>query len=138
MRIQKCNFCKRPFQSYGSKACSECLQLMDECFIKVRDYLDEHPYADMDTVSEETEVPSKMILHLLKEGRLIIGDDESGNTILTCESCKKPVSTGRLCEPCKGKLTKAMGETIVSKSPAPKKDTEKSFKEAMGVAKIER
>jgi len=140
MRILQCIFCKKPFQSYGSKICPGCLQQMDECFIKVRDYLDEHPYADMDTVAKETEVSSKIILHLLKEGRLIIGNDETGNPILTCESCKKPVSTGRLCEPCKGKISKVMGETVgggASKPLAPKKASEKNIKDRKGVAKID-
>ena len=139
MRILQCAFCKKPFQSYGSKTCPNCLQQMDECFIKVRDYLEEHPYADVDTVEKDTEVPSKMILHLLKEGRLIIGDDEKGNPLLTCESCKRPVSTGRLCEPCRGSLSRAMGEKIGHKPSEPKKaQPKKDSDNIKGVAKIKK
>ena len=136
MRILQCIFCKKPFQSYGSKICPTCLEKMDESFIKVREYLEEHPYADIDTVSQETGVSGKMIMYLLKEGRLIIGDDEKGNPILKCESCKRPVSTGRLCEPCRDNLSRKIGGKVGSKS-SPKKAPPSNDENIKGVAKID-
>ena len=134
MNVRQCSFCKKPFQSYGSKACLTCLTEMDEAFKKVRDFLDVRPNSDAETVSQATDVPVKMILHLLKEGRLRLDEDKSGNAILVCESCKRPIRTGRLCEPCRGSLSKTMQDKI-GKAPlaSPKKITD-----IKGVAKLEK
>ena len=144
MEITQCIYCRKPFQSYGSKLCLTCVALTDECFVKIRDFLDEYPNADMYTVSEATEVPVKMILHLLKEGRLLIGADNTGNILLTCESCKRPINTGRLCEQCRKEIVKSFQEKIGSASVAPPKkslkarDKDKNAEKTEGLAKIDK
>jgi hypothetical protein len=40
-----------------------------------------------------------VIMHLLKEGRISFYDPDGGT--LRCESCGKPIGTGRFCEACK-------------------------------------
>ena len=139
MKITQCVYCKMPFQSYGSDTCLTCLSHMDECFIKVRDFLDEYPNADMYTVSEVTEVSVKMIMHLLKEERLLISDENVGNILLICESCKRPIKTGRLCESCRESLVKTMREKVGSAPVAPTKKVPKtdSVDRTKGVAKID-
>ena len=112
MEVTQCTFCKKPFQSYGSKICLECTVHMDECMRKIRDYLYEHPNSGAEVVSYETGVPLKMIMYLLKEGRLLLVDDKFGYSILTCESCKKPIKSGRLCDECRMSLANTMGEKI--------------------------
>jgi hypothetical protein len=92
---------------------------MDESFIKVRDFLDENPGAGVDTVVEKTDVPKRIITLLLKEGRLIMATGNGTVGTLHCELCKKPISTGRMCERCKDKLATTMQESITgSKSEA--------------------
>ena len=67
----------------------------------------------MDKVSEETEVPKQIILHLLKEGRLTIDDpDDISGGILLCEVCRKPINTGRMCKDCKDKVANTMQKNI--------------------------
>ena len=78
MEVRQCEFCKMPFQSYGSKACLTCVNDMDEAYKKIRDFLDEHPNLDAQSLSDATGVPVKMILHLLKEGRLMINNNKPG------------------------------------------------------------
>ena len=113
MNIIQCNFCKKPFQSFGGRICSICLEKIDRDFITVRDYIYENKHADMDTVSEETEVPKQIILHLLKEGRLIIDEPEGESSgILMCEVCKKPINSGRMCKNCKDKVANTMQKNI--------------------------
>ena len=139
MEIIQCIYCRKPFQSYGSNLCTTCMELTDECFIKVRDYLDECPNADMYTVSYETEVSVKMITFLLKEGRLLISAENTGNISLFCESCKRPIRTGRLCDACREGISKTMQEKVGSATVAPKKDTEAEKAEKYkGVAKIDK
>ena len=135
MNIIQCSFCKKPFQSFGGKICGNCLEKIDKDFVIVRDYIYENKHADMDKVSEETEVPKQIILHLLKEGRLIIDDPESGKgRLLLCEVCKKPISTGRMCKDCKSSVAATMQKNIeIRSSPEYRKNAELNFKAAAKV-----
>ena len=135
MNIIQCTFCKKPFQSFGGRICVNCLEKIDRDFITVRDYIYENKHTDMDKVSEETEVPKQIILHLLKEGRLIIDDPEGGGDgILTCEVCKKPINSGRMCKDCKDKVASTMQKNIeIRKSPEYRKGAAADTK---GVVKV--
>lgn len=113
MNIISCSICKKPFQSLGRRICVNCLERIDKDFIKVRDYIYENKHANIDTVSEETEVPKQIIMYLLKEGRLTIDDPSgSGGGVLTCEVCKKPINTGRMCKACQEKVSSTMQKSI--------------------------
>jgi len=126
VNIIQCSICKKPFQSFGGRICGNCLERIDKDFITVRDYIYEHKNAHIDTVSEETEVPKQIIMHLLKEGRLII-DDPGGSGMLLCEVCKKPINTGRMCKDCKDRVANTMQHNIKTKPP------ETRSKEAMNI-----
>ena len=117
MNIIQCSMCKKPFQSFGSRICGNCLEKIDKDFIIVRDYIYEHKHADMDTVSEDTGVPKQIIMHLLKEGRLTIDDPSGESGILFCEVCKKPINTGRMCKSCKEKVANTMHQNVTSRPP---------------------
>jgi len=117
MNIIQCNFCKKPFQSFGGRICGNCLEKIDKDFIVVRDYIYENKHADMDTVSEETGVAKQTILFLLKEGRLIIDDPENSGGLLLCEICRKPIKTGRMCKDCKEKVASTMQKSIQTRKP---------------------
>ena len=121
MNIIQCQFCKRPFASVVGKICPECLEKIDRDFITVRDYIYENAHAHIDKISEDTEVPKQIIIHLLKEGRLIIDDPDGGGGVLFCEMCKKPINTGKLCPDCIGKVSSSMDKNVSSnKKPEPK------------------
>ena len=111
MNIIQCTMCKKPFQSLGGRICPACLERIDKDFLTVRDYIYNNKNASLDVVSEETEVPKQIILHLLKEGRLTIEDPE-GAGLLFCEVCRKPINTGRMCKDCKGKVALKMQNNI--------------------------
>jgi len=136
MNIIQCTFCKKPFQSLGKRICNSCLERIDRDFITVRDYIYENKHASIDTVAEETEVPKQIILYLLKEGRLII-DDPGGGGVLFCESCKKPIQTGRMCDECKHKFANKMSDNVASNKAAPEqKKKEEPHLGSRGSAKI--
>ena len=116
MSIIQCKVCKKPFHSLGGKTCNDCLRKIDEDFIIVRDYIYDNPDSRMDKICEETGVEKSAILQLLKEGRLILNDPDAEG-ILTCEVCKKPISTGRMCEECKSKVASTMNKSIAAKKP---------------------
>ena len=125
MNIIQCNICKKPFQTLGNKTCGNCLERIDKDFITVRDYIYDHKHTNIDTVSEETEVPKQIIMHLLKEGRLII-DDPDGEGLLTCEVCKKPINTGRMCKECMDKVSNTMQKNVGGSKPADQQRKEES------------
>ena len=132
MNIVQCTYCKKPFQSLGGRICPACLEQIDRDFITVRDYIYEHKHSNIDKIAEETEVKKSIIIHLLKEGRLII-DSPDGDGILICDMCKKPINTGRLCKECMGKVASKMDKNVSSNKKPEQKAPEQSIK---GSAKI--
>ena len=122
MNIVSCTFCKKPFASISGRICPVCLEQIDKDFITVRDYIYEHKHSNIDRIAKETEVSKQIIIHLLKEGRLII-DSPDGDGLLVCEMCKKPINTGRLCKECTGKVAGSMDKNVSdNKKPEPKPD----------------
>ena len=121
MNIIQCKTCKKPFHSLGSRICHDCLKKIDEDFIIVRDYIYENRNTRIDKVSEDTGVDKSTILYLLKEGRLTL-DNPDSEGLLLCELCKKPISSGRMCDECKGKVASSMDKSIKgNKPPQPEK-----------------
>jgi flagellar operon protein (TIGR03826 family) len=96
-KVRQCRQCGRIFNSLGSDTCPACAEKVDECFRKVKNYIYDHPEANVTEISEGAEVPEKMVLHFLKEGRLSV--DESVGA-LECERCGAPISAGRYCKKC--------------------------------------
>jgi len=128
-----------PYQSVGKKICSDCLQKLDEDFIVIREYLYDHDGAGIEEVSEATGVTRKTILHLLKEERLLVGDENgNGCGILTCESCRKPIRTGRMCANCKKEVLTAIQQSVSAVKP-PKQSRREILEEESirGVAKLQ-
>jgi len=110
--------CRKPFNSLGRRICNSCLEQIDKDFITVRDYIYEHKQTNMDKVSDETGVSKQHILYLLKEGRLILDDETGAGGFLLCESCKKPIKTGRLCDNCTKNVSSKMQKSVESHKPA--------------------
>jgi len=132
MNIVQCQFCKKPFASVGGRICPACNEQIDKDFITVRDYIYEHKHSNIDRIAKETEVSKPIIMHLLKEGRLII-DSPDGDGLLLCEMCKKPINTGRLCKDCIGKVATSMDKNVTANTKPEPKAPEQNLK---GSAKI--
>lgn len=113
MGVKQCDFCRMPYEDMGRRICAECYLKLDKDWFIVRDYLYEHEGAGIEEVSYETGVSKKSILFMLKEERLTVTTSEGGNAgILHCESCKRPISTGRMCVSCKNQVLSAIQESI--------------------------
>jgi flagellar operon protein (TIGR03826 family) len=98
MELRNCPRCGNLFAYTAIPICDKCLQKEEDDFINVRDYLRENPMAGLKKTSEATNVPEDLILHFLKEGRIVAAS--AFGEILTCERCGKPISSGRFCEKC--------------------------------------
>jgi len=138
MEIKQCDYCRRPYQSLGNKVCNDCTTKLDEDFILIREYLYEHDNASIEEVSEATGVSRKAIYYLLKEERLLVGDD-GGAGILKCETCRKPINTGRMCAACKKEIITEVHRSVSAvKAPPKKVEREDSDAESFkGVAKLQ-
>jgi len=138
MQVRQCEFCRKPH--LGNRLCSECLVKLDEDFILVREYLYDHDRAGIEEVSEATGVTRKSIFYLLREERLLVGDENGcANSILICESCKKPIHTGRLCPGCKKEVLTALHQSVSAARPLKPIAYDDEFEEQSikGVAKLQ-
>jgi flagellar operon protein (TIGR03826 family) len=98
MELRKCPRCGNLFAYVAIPICDKCLQKEEDDFIKVRDYLRENPMSGLKETSKDTNVSEDLILHFLKEGRIVA--TTAFGEILTCERCGKPINSGRFCEKC--------------------------------------
>ena len=113
MTIMQCKTCRKPFQSFGSLLCADCLIKIEHDFVAVRDYIYENRDSKIDKIIEDTGVEKSVILQFLKEGRLKLDSpDEAG--LLLCETCKEPINSGRMCTSCKAKAAAEMIRSSVS------------------------
>lgn len=109
MNVRRCVMCGVLFNSFGSKKCPECIQEMDRKFLIIRDFIYQNEEADVMQISEETGIDGKVILEFLKEGRLTLGIESS---LLSCESCGKPIRSGKYCEACRQELEDALNGRV--------------------------
>lgn len=101
MDLRNCASCGKVFLYRGKQYCPACIQLEEEEFERVREYLADHPGADVGEIEAATGVEAGRILHFLREGRLI---SSSPVPSLVCESCGDPIGGGRLCPRCLNRL----------------------------------
>ena len=128
MELKSCEKCGRKFGALASESlCTKCsAENIESDFKKVRDYLYDHPGADVREVSEETGVSERVILKLLKDERIEIIDDSNG--LLSCERCGVSIKSGRVCDDCKNQLAKDLmgaAKTLRPEEKAPDKSNEK-------------
>lgn len=108
--ILQCKQCRRLYQSISAAPyCPHCVEKLEKKFELVKNYIYEHPNANVVEISEETGVSEKDIFYFLKEGRLSISED---NGMLLCESCGHSITTGRYCEACNKKLERELSASV--------------------------
>jgi flagellar operon protein (TIGR03826 family) len=107
MDVRNCARCGKLFQYLsGPPICSACKQKEEDSFQLVKAYIYEHREANMLEVSNETQVPIKLIERFLRDGRLLLTEDSP--IYLKCENCGKEIKTGRFCQACSTSLSNAM------------------------------
>jgi ribosomal protein L32 len=94
------------------------MQALEEKFQQVKDYLRENPDASVEQTATDNDVTTKQIKQWVKEERLILSTATDSGVV--CETCGKPIRSGRLCEKCKAALQSDMEGAI--DRPAPKEE----------------
>jgi flagellar operon protein (TIGR03826 family) len=101
LNLRNCKRCKNLFVSVGQLICPACVDEEEKQFELVKQYLDEYPKSTPSQISEGTGVPEEMIIEFIKRGRLVTVKTA---VAYSCELCRRPISTGRLCNNCKRRL----------------------------------
>jgi len=122
LALCKCDYCGKPFNSVGTKLCAECMQLVDEAYVKVRKYIYQNSdKADFSSIVENTEVAEKALSYLINEGRIVI--ENGGGRGVRCRACGTSVLSGVLCQQCKQKLISEKLMSGANKYEKPEKKT---------------
>ncbi|MGC8971094.1 MAG: MerR family transcriptional regulator [bacterium] len=96
MPLANCKECGRLFVKTSSDICPECQKKEEEDFNRVKEYLKTHPNAKLQDIVDATGVSEAKVSKFIKAGRLSVKP--------MCESCGKPIDSGRFCPECRLKL----------------------------------
>lgn len=96
--IKTCERCGKLHNSTYFNLCAMCFEQDEEDFMKIKEFLYEHPCAKVYEVVNALGMPVKKIKRYLRENRLEI--IEKDNRFLFCEMCGKPIRSGKYCDNC--------------------------------------
>ena len=107
-RLRNCPSCGKLFLQTGSqRVCQECYEKQVEEEERILAYVRDNPKTSVSKVCETLQVKEMTVMRMIREGKFMpITKDFS----YPCESCGKPIVTGRLCTECKAKLQKNIQE----------------------------
>lgn len=102
------SICKRcgnlfAYSGIGLSICKKCVELEEEEFKLVKNYIYENPSATFKDTVEATGVKGSRIRAYLKDGRLLIPD--SSPIFINCENCGTNIKYGRICPQCADTLS---------------------------------
>ena len=108
MNVRNCRKCGKIFNYVvGLPLCSSCLQVEENKFQDVKNYVYEHKGADITEVSEACDVEPSQIRQWVREDRLQFSDDCPIR--IPCERCGAMIRSGRFCDKCSFDLNKELG-----------------------------
>ncbi len=126
MNIIQCRLCRKPFQSQSSNICPNCHQKLDSTFIEAREFIYKNPKTgNIKDIVKDTELEEKYLLHLVREGRLQFKTSSTDQPLpgLSCQTCKKPIFQGTICNDCRDALAKQLAEAMPAAEPEKVKKT---------------
>ncbi|MDD6207375.1 MAG: flagellar protein [Clostridiales bacterium] len=124
MEVRNCKGCGKLFNYMPGQPplCQACLKQLDLKFEQVKQYVYDHPNANIQQVAEENEVTVNQIKKWVREERLAFS--ENSGIGLSCESCGAMILTGRYCKKCKEKMGNSLSKLYEKQKEAPVKKTQ--------------
>ncbi len=113
MGLANCRECGKLFLQNPAGICPDCYRIEEENEDKVARFLRDNRRASIPEVHEATGVAEKIILKMIKKGR-ITGDVQ---VEYPCETCGKPILEGRVCQECGRRV---LDQLKAEPKPAPK------------------
>ena len=118
MNVRNCKKCGKIFNYIGGlPICPACKEEEEKKFETVKEYIGDHPRADIPEISKECEVETQQINQWIREERLTFTDDSPIG--IQCERCGAIIKTGRFCDKCRYEMTHGLNEAF-KKPDAPK------------------
>ena len=108
MSLKYCPECDRLYAENPVGICPDCQAAEEPLAEKVRAYLRESRKATIEEVHQATGVKHKIILRMIRAGR--IETDHGFSLFFNCESCGAPIPDGRFCDTCSQKLSGELRE----------------------------
>lgn len=106
MPLINCKECGKAFVTYsGRPICQTCEARLNAEYELVREYVKDNPQVTLDKVSEVTGVSTSRIRQYIADG-LLDQVNLNETIVLSCQICKKPISSGNYCNECMAKLKK--------------------------------
>ena len=107
MGIRNCIECGKLCMENPSKLCPECYSQEELHEYAIGAYLRENGRATLEKIHQATGVSEKIIMRMLKSGRLF----NEGLIGYPCEMCREPIYEGRLCADCSSGLVKQIHDS---------------------------
>ncbi|MDD6038580.1 MAG: flagellar protein [bacterium] len=132
MDVRTCRSCGRMYNHIGrgQTICPSCVELLEEKFREVKEYIRQNPHATLQQISDDMTVSIKQLKQWVREERLAFSEDSPVG--LECENCGAMIRTGRFCPNCKGKINESLMSAIDKPKPidtlAYKKDSGNRFR----------
>jgi hypothetical protein len=87
-------------KSLEHKVCPACLDADQDAYTRIAAWLSEHPGATLQEVAAATEVEEKVVLRLLRDGRLTVLEHLHADDHPRCRRCDTRIARGVMCGPC--------------------------------------
>lgn len=120
LNVKICSICGKMYKYKGNPICNACLKKMDDNYVTIRDYLYDHPGAGIQELAEETEIDEKIILQMVRMGRIQFA--EGADTGIHCSACGRPITEGTMCESCKKKMAQTLRSALPESMRGPQKN----------------
>lgn len=120
MEVRNCRNCGRLFNYIGGayrNLCPACIDLAEEKFQEVKQYVEDNPHCTVNEISENLDVTVRQIEKWIREERLTFADDSPIG--IDCERCGKMIKTGRFCDLCKNEMGNQMNNLYKAVNPNP-------------------
>lgn len=113
MDVRNCKGCGKMFNYVGKSLCPDCMKAKEDEFREVKAFIRENPSTGVSDVAEATGVSVNQIRQWIREERLIL-TSPSADAGINCESCGRPITSGRMCESCKKQVSRDLSSAFVS------------------------
>ncbi|MDO5293289.1 MAG: flagellar protein [bacterium] len=121
MDVRNCKSCGKLFNYFGGQQfCPICLNELEEKFKVIKDYIYDHPEADVQEISTEFQVGIPIIHRWIREERLSFSENSAIG--LECEGCGVTIKTGRFCKKCKNDLTHGFANAFTKQAPVKREE----------------
>ena len=106
-KLKNCSSCGRIFVDTGLGICRDCQEKEEEQMQEVSSYVRDNPHSRVKEICEALGVKERLVMRMIREGRFVM----DGVAIeYPCETCGKPITSGRFCAACNHDLQSQLGQ----------------------------